>query len=145
MNNIGNVNLNYLDGVSITYGPPGSRHHIWSLAIGHVYRCPCDLDDPMNVYLATPPPTEVGENYFCTRVNYTETPVWDGSGCHALNPCCAYNDPPFFQVHLDTMTNERIELRICSDEISSDEMLYINFVELFIFSDEVRYLPQCVL
>ena len=36
---------NYLDGVSVTHGAPGSRIHIWSFGAGHpppVARCPCE-------------------------------------------------------------------------------------------------------
>ena len=62
--NVG-IDSNYLDGVSITYGQP--RQHIWSLAVGHglpfnLYRCPCD--NP-NRNQARPPPSFVGDNYFC--------------------------------------------------------------------------------
>ena len=36
------VEGNYLDGVSVTHGAPGSRTHIWSFGAGHPGRCPCD-------------------------------------------------------------------------------------------------------
>ena len=35
--NMQSIEQNYMDGVSITYGPAGSRQHIWSLALGHSY------------------------------------------------------------------------------------------------------------
>ena len=52
----------YLDGVSITHGQP--HQHIWSLTAGHGgnYRCPCDNTDQNQ---APPPPSFVGNNYFC--------------------------------------------------------------------------------
>ena len=55
---------NYLDGVSVTHGAPGSRTHIWSFGAGS---CPCDPTRDRN---AAPLPTaEVGDNYFCNRAS----------------------------------------------------------------------------
>ncbi len=47
----------YCDGVSITYGPAGSRQHIWTFAAGYLEdligyspeQCPCDMSSPVDV------------------------------------------------------------------------------------------------
>ena len=98
-NNVESIEQNYLDGVSITYGPAGSRQHIWSLALGHPGRCPCDTHDPS--FQQPLPPSEVGNNYYCSLIPRNEnTPVWQGTNCSANNPCCSHNNPPVFKVQL---------------------------------------------
>ena len=133
-NGSGSIEMNYLDGVSITYGPAGSRSHVWSLGYGHTHRCPCDRNS--TEYEAPLPPTEVGENYFCTAIPLdfnSETPLWQGSNCSTTNdPCCSFHDPPIFKVQLSAMTNEAMELRICKDEGSGDERLNLISVELYV-------------
>ena len=125
------IERNYLDGVSITYGSAGSRQHIWSLAMGHTHRCPCDL--PSSSFEAPSPPTEVGNNFYCTSVaDFTETPLWQGNDCSANDPCCSYNDPPLFKTRLPSVTTEDMELRICMDERSNDEKMYLLSVEIYI-------------
>ena len=58
----------YVDGVTLTYGSPGSRQHIWTFATGiaethNEYACRCSPDGT-GVYNAIPPPF-VGNDYFC--------------------------------------------------------------------------------
>ena len=126
-----NIERNYLDGVSITHGPAGSRHHIWSFAMGHTHRCPCDQSHPS--FDQPLPPNEVGNNYFCSEVpERNATKLWVGRSCSTDDPCCSYNNPPFFKTHLPATTNEAIEIRICSDEHSHDEELYLTSIELYI-------------
>ena len=80
---------NYLDGVSVTRGVPGSRTHIWSFGSGHSAsqgspRCPCDNSNRGEAPL---PPAEVGDNYFCDRADGLD-PLWTGENCSNDNPCC---------------------------------------------------------
>ena len=126
-----NIEGNYLDGVSITHGPAGSRHHIWSFAMGHTHRCPCDHSHPS--FVQSQPPAEVNSNYFCSEIpDRNATELWQGIGCSTDDPCCSYNNPPFFSTHLPAITNESIEIRICSDEPSHDEDLSLTLIELYI-------------
>ena len=58
----------YVDGVTLTYGSPGIRQHIWTFATGiaethNEYACPCSPGGT-GVYNAIPPPF-VGNDYFC--------------------------------------------------------------------------------
>ena len=125
------IERNYLDGVSITYGSAGSRQHIWSFGMGHTHRCPCDL--PSSTFQAPSPPTEVGNNFYCTSVSdSTETPLWQGSNCGASDPCCSYNDPPLFKTRLPADTTDNMEMRICMDEHSNDEHMYLLSVEIYV-------------
>ena len=131
---------NYLDGVSVTHGANGSRTHIWSFSTGHPLgvfalprppaefaRCPCDNS---NLTIAPLPPSEVGENYFCSRS--TSQHLWTGDSCTSNNPCCSYHDPPYFSVQFPTPITDQIELRICTDERSVDEMVFVQFAEIYV-------------
>ena len=131
------IERNYLDGVSITYGNAGSHQHIWSLAMGHTHHCPCDL--PNSSFEAPSPPTEVGNNFYCTSVaDFTESPLWQGNDCSANDPCCSYNDPPLFKTKLPSVTTEDMELRICM--VSSPMMRRCICSQWkFTFNDNVQY------
>ena len=120
------VEGNYLDGVSVTHGAPGSRTHIWSFGAGHSGRCPCDSSNRDRAPL---PPAEVGDNYFCDRADGQDH-LWTGESCTSGNPCCSFNNPPYFSVQLPAATTDRIELRICSDE--SDETVPVLFAEMYV-------------
>ena len=124
---------NYLDGVSVTHGAPGSRTHIWSFGAGHPTgryhaRCPCDNSD-RNV--APLPPSEVGENYFCATT-YSGDRLWSGSDCNTASSCCSFHNPPYFSVQLPTPTTDQIELRICKDQSDSDEKIVVLFAEIYV-------------
>ena len=121
------INLAYLDGLSVTYSSP--RQHIWSLAGGHGpeyggYRCPCDNLDRGYAPL---PPSFVGDNYYCDG-SYNGA-LWDGEDC--TTTCCTFNSPPFFHVTLPHPTSDDIEVRICIDE-DAEEGMQIRLLQLFV-------------
>ena len=95
---------NYLEGVSLTHGPAGSRQHIWSFAsalwendpilyFDYIrFVCPCTntgFNWPYQI------PSFIGNNYFCDTGNpgpnfdnnivYGDDPLWDGAGCGPTN------------------------------------------------------------
>ena len=133
----------YVEGVSITHGSP--RQHVWTLACGisdtHAnypqYICPCMTGSSQSV------PSFVGSHYFCESGNhnsywspvlYTSDPLWDGQGCGALEgSCCAAPGLPWF--HRDYGTNtttDYIELRVCSDQGSSNEDAPVSLYEIYV-------------
>ena len=114
----------YVDGLSLTHGAPGSRQHIWTFASGwftrsqsgySVYQCPCD-----NGNTHTSPPF-VGNDYFCESVRenrwefvfHANDTLWDGQVCEGGGTCCQFNNPPWFTKNLANSTTEDIELRLC--------------------------------
>ena len=119
---------NYLDGVSVTHGASGSRTHIWTFGAGHVGRCPCDSGDRNAAPL---PPAAVGDNYFCDRADQLDR-LWTGESCASDNPCCSFNNPPYFTVQLPAATTDRIELRICVDQHHDDETVLVLFAEIYV-------------
>ena len=136
----------YVDGVSLTHGAPGSRQHIWTFANAFAetefpsYRpynnCPCtntEQDWPYQVY------SYIGNNYFCATGNpgpgvhdwstvYADDPLWDGEGCGATNACCQLNNPPWFCTTLPQPTTDDIEMRVCNNEVESNEDVILSLL-----------------
>ena len=122
------IEENYLEGVSVTHGAPGSHTHIWSfVAAGSTGAwCPCSNDFDGNIVRSPPP--EVSKNYFCDRPDR----VWTGENCTDDFPCCSFNNPPYFSVRLPSPTTDNIELRICNDQEKEDERILVLLAELFV-------------
>ena len=137
----------YVDGVSLTHGPPGARQHIWSFAAGYgehnIYDngCPCaNLSRPLARV-----PFFVGNDFFCESGNpvaysgrgglYQNDPLWDGQGCGSP-PCCELSYPPgvtapWFCKQLPQTTTDDIEARICHGSIHPEDTP-VELVELYI-------------
>ena len=83
------IEYQYVSGVSITHGAPGSRNHIWSYAAGQredissEFNCPCAAAHPSTEPLT---PDYVGDHYYCDTATYyhpkvewyTNNTLWDG-------------------------------------------------------------------
>ena len=143
----------YVDGVSLTRGPPGARQHIWSFAaafreITGSYTCclcPCANRNTRTA----PIPSFVGNDFFCesgneaTTVNdipgvlYGSDPLWDSQGCGSP-PCCELSYPPgvtapWFCKQLPQTTTDDIEARICNEpEAGQGDDTQVQIVELYI-------------
>ena len=138
----------YVDGASLTYGPPGSRQHIWTFAAaifetsnGNYPAAPNCACTNINANWNLRVPSFIGNNYFCAtgntgpgwqRVVYGDDPLWDGLGCGPTNACCQLNNPPWFCTALPQPTTEDIELRVCHDQAEGDEDLLLSLVDLYI-------------
>ena len=134
----------YVDGVSLTHGPAGSRQHIWTFAAAMSeesnrpnFLCPCITSSwPYQV------PGFIGSNYFCETGNpsdtvqlttfYPDDPLWDGEGCGSNSTCCQFNDPPWFQTELPQATRDGVELRLCHNEPSANEDVFISLIEIYV-------------
>ena len=138
------IDQNYIDGISITYGQP--RQHIWSYAAGHSEgssdRTSSDRNCPCSPIAGSTTPTWIGRNYYCESGNptnsfplstvYTNDRLWDGQQCEGT--CCSgtNNSPPWFSVQLPTVTADRIEVRICADQPTTDEDVLIEVLEIYV-------------
>ena len=147
-NNPLSIDRNYVDGVSLTHGLPGSRQHIWSFVAGVVENlpfhaptsiCPCAGRVAQSLV-----PSYVGDDYFCesgtfggwTNILYADDPLWDGQGCGSAS-CCELSYPsgvtaPWFCKQLTRPTTDDIEVRICGNQATRDEDTPIELVELYI-------------
>ena len=135
----GSIDSPYVDGVSITHGSP--RHHIWTFISaltedGGIFTCYCANKNNRGPL----PPSFVGQDYFCDTGNrrwtgvyqFENSPLWDGAGCGPTNECCTFHNPPWFYKSLVQGTNDSIELRVCRDQDSYDEDVYIEKVDIFV-------------
>ena len=133
----------YIDGVSITHGSP--KQHIWSLvaATDEVYHlggdhsgCPC-ID--YNTTFTGTIPSFVGNDYYCETGNhgsrekkfFFEDPLWDGQGCEGTNHCCERGGP-WFCTELDEPASDDVEIRICANEVNTNEDIVLQDIELYI-------------
>ena len=137
--NLGRTSIDsaYVDGISVTHGPVGSRQHIWTFASAIFeedpsyqtrWNCACT-----NTRYNWPHqlPSFIQNNYFCDTGNpgpgfsitdyYTTDPLWDGAGCGPNNACCQFNNPPWFKSSLPLGTSDDIEIRICHGESSGEQ------------------------
>ncbi len=138
----------YVDGISVTHGPVGSRQHIWSFAAAIYeedrsyqtsWNCACTNTQYNWPYQL---PSFIQNNYFCDTGNpgpglsltsyYTADPLWDGAGCGPNNACCQFSNPPWFKSTLPQRTSDDIELRLCHGEVSSDEDTIVYLIEIYI-------------
>ena len=137
----------YLDGISLTYGPAGSRQHVWSFVaalyemdpnFNPIVACPCT-----NTAITYPHtyPDFIGNNYFCDTGNsgpgwqrrlYADDPMWDGAGCGPTSACCDFNNPPWFCTALPQPTTSDIEMRVCHDQAQGDEDTVLGLVDIFV-------------
>ncbi len=134
---VDDIDSQYVDGVSVTHGSP--RMHIWTFVASLAEQdsstpilCPCDGGDPDI-------PPFVGDNYFCeagrdvfSGADFGTDPLWDGDGCGAGSSCCTFNSPPWFSVTLPAPTIDDIEIRVCGDEGTSDENVYMELIEIYV-------------
>ena len=144
----GNIRIDgpYIDGVSLTHGPVGSRQHIWSFAsaVGEntqyhaIVVCGCSNDN--NWPYST---SFVGNDYFCDSGNhgthhdvtfFSDDPLWNGQGCGPSSTCCQFNDPPWFCKILPQSTTDDLEVRICYNSRGGiyDEDIPLQLVELYV-------------
>ena len=139
-----NIDTYYVDGVSLTHGD-SPRKHIWTFAgalneetTNPSVICPCintavSSTDPLI-------PSFVGNNYFCdtaatsnrTTFFLDDDPLWDGKGCGPRNICCSFNNPPWFYKELPQSTTDDIEMRVCRDQVRSNEDIAIEAVEIHV-------------
>ena len=111
----------YVDGVSLTHGPAGSRKHIWTFATSYSdNEMQCSCSDSRKV------PSFVGHDFFCETgsraeseyddITFAGDPLWDGEGCDSQADCCLFNKPPWFCKELSEPTTDDIEMRVCLNE-----------------------------
>ena len=137
------INEAYVDGVSITIGHP-HRKHVWTYAAGYSAEgngpkgnCPCSPTRGPD------PPSFVGEDYYCQSGSqllpdhdtYYMLPLWVGEGCtNDRDNCCSNPGLPWFVREFPTSQSEDIEVRICTNQLFSDEAIFIDKLHLSVYS-----------
>ena len=135
----------YVDGISITYGQ-NPRKHIWTYACGlsedssGVSACPCNVDYSGGSNVSS---SFVGNHYYCEsgldsgekhhQALYANDPLWDGKNCAGdETSCCTNSKMPWFYRQLDDVTRDDIELRVCGNDMVSDEDTPLDIIEIYI-------------
>ena len=62
----------------------------------------------------------------------TSHPLWDGGGCGPTGGCCESNNPPWFCKTLPQPTTDDIEVRVCGDEVLSNEDILVELIEIYV-------------
>ena len=147
-----NIESCYVDGISITYGS-SPRKHIWTYADALTsdnvpypsLSCPCNANNNESLGYK---PNFIGNDYYCEsgippyvsgnayrwqHVLYVNDTLWDGQQCDGNEgPCCTNPKMPWFIKTLNVITNEDIELRVCSNQGYPDEDTPLDIIELYI-------------
>ena len=63
---------------------------------------------------------------------HASDPLWDGRGCPAGDDCCSTLGAPWFYHHFTEPEKGAVEVRICRDEIYSNEATLLEQVQLYI-------------
>ena len=140
------INQAYVDGISLTHGNP--RKHIFTFAsalndktTGFTFaQCPCTRTFGQR---APRVPNFVGDNLICNTANLDQnipkgnTPfldydLWSGKGCSSRNQCCSLSGLPWFSRSLDSPTCDDVEMRVCNDEGTTNENVWLEQVELYV-------------
>ena len=132
----------------MTYGPVGSRQHIWTFAAAlhdddpsynPLWNCPCTntrYNWPYHL------PSFILNNYFYDTGNpgpsygggtiyYSDDPLWDGAGCGADSTCCQFNNPPWFYSTLPQATMDDMEVRLCFEAAANNENAVFYLLEIY--------------
>ena len=133
--NIPDIETYYVDGISITYGSPGNRRHVFTYAAGETeqnYTSACPCAGGMS------PPQLVGSDYYCESTDlidgYYDDVLWDGQQCgNSEVECCSRPSLPWFCKTFNTTISEDLEVRICTDEdVMTNENVALESFELYI-------------
>ena len=139
-------NLKSFHGVSLTHGSP--RQHVWTFIAALTENT--DRHTGSTCYCANKnqrgptPPSFVGQDYFCDTgsrqwiagdarsYRFYDSPLWDGAGCGPTNECCMFHNPPWFYKNLAQGTSDNIEMRVCRDEVQTNEDVLIESVDIYV-------------
>ena len=128
------INEEYLDGVSVTYGMP--RQHIWSFFNDHTLTARCCEQQRLDFIQSF---NFIEDNFFCDTGNNggnflgVTYPVWDGVTQCPNNPhCCAPSSGPWFNTTLSSPSTSDIEVRICADEDTLNEDSPVELIEIYV-------------
>ena len=119
------INLNYVDGISLTHGSM-NEHHIWTLSAIVNFANPTDICS----VCASNKPSYVGMDYSCDvlgtqacKLNCSPRQIWGSGQCIGNNT---------FYKNLMQPTSDDLEMRVCTDQAEDDEDIYLSFIELYV-------------
>ena len=118
------IDSNYVDGISLTYGLT-SRQHIWTFAVAY---SGCGNS-----------PSFVHNDYYCGDIDRTSSCnsniqgiEWNGGECSSEDQCCSLNNPTQFYKQLPQPTTDDIEMRLCRNELAFYENIFIKMISIYL-------------
>ena len=66
------------------------------------------------------------------RMLYPDDPLWDEENCGSQSTCCELHDPPYFCKSLTEPMTDDVEVRICGDQVISQEDSPIQLIEIYV-------------
>ena len=120
------IDDNYIDGISLTYGR-SPRQHIWTFSAVVPLQTGSGCESCESLL-----PSYVDSNYSCELVTFCSRPgdppchpaeLWSGSQCRGGGT---------FHNVLSQATTDDLEMRLCRDQPTSDEDIFITFIEIFV-------------
>jgi len=128
--------ISYSDVLFITHG--SLHQHIWPYKVMS-QDSGCQCNSAADAF--------TGSNFYCeSGVNsggpqhetyYLSDPLWDGFDCPTGNTCCDNSNLPWFYKELNMATMDDVEVRICTDQVFSDEAIFVDQLALYIHA--VKY------
>ena len=127
-----NIDSNYVDGISLTYGMI-PRQHIWTFAVRK-----------SNTDCIPPSSLQINNDYYCGNINSgshscdinsptTHNIIQRNRGtCGSQSQCCSFNNPTQFYKQLPQPTTDDIEMRLCRDESASNENIFLEMIDIYV-------------
>ena len=141
-----NIEVPYIDGVSLTHCAENSRTHIWTFAmsvtdltttgLGFYFVCHCHPGlfsyPSLLAFLGNGIFCESGISLFVPGplppVLHLDDPLWDGRQCR--EKCC--NNSPYFIKSFDSTTDDQLEIRICNHVSFAGGNNVVQKVEIYV-------------
>ena len=133
----------YVSGLSITHGEPGCRTHIWTYAGGFQESFSSSCNCPCAKYPGAPPPSYVGDNYYCESANhrppstpgqwFTDNALWDSQDCYPGSSCCNNTRAPWFVRELSAATRNDVEIHWCTGQGLRFNRVATELVEIYVY------------
>ena len=117
------IDSNYVDGISLTYGMT-PRQHVWTFAVGHSrgYSPSFIHNDDYS-----------GDVIIVSACNsYIIDIQWSRGSCGSQFQCCSLNNPTQFYKQLPQPTTDDIEMRLCRDQSAGNENIFIDMIDLYV-------------
>ena len=116
------INLNYVDGISLTHGSM-NEHQIWTLtAIVNFDDDPTDICSVCGSSKGMDYSCEVLGTWTC-KSGCSSRQIWGSGQCIGNNT---------FYKNLMQPTSDDLEMRVCTDQYEGDEDINMSFIELYV-------------
>ena len=72
------------------------------------------------------------QSYSCDNSPTTREIQWNGGECNSQDQCCSLNNPTQFYKQLPQPTTDDIEMRLCRNELSNNENIFLERTDIYV-------------